>query len=249
MHLGGASDLLDEWLRNNAENYREKRKTADAEETPPSNFGSLNWPSTFAGGTLPSPKPPRPVENVITRWETKTRTGWTNSMTTLAGAVGHPVTFSAVNSAKGFLSNPLMIVTIEGAYGVEDDRATDIDRDAVLPSVESRRRDPGIVPVQAAMRHLRPIAAQREMQWTNTETGVEVRLTPEALRPETPWSPTRPDLVVIARNPDADELRVTWSLTAKGINDRLTGEATLRVDRDMGARSLLVTYLNKASKG
>lgn len=245
VHLAGGRDLLDQWIDQNANDYRTERQKEAVERraNPRRSFPGLDPPTAFVHADTT----PGPIEKVITKWEEKTRSNWLNTMHTLAGAVGEPVGFTVINSAKSFLSEPLMIVTIEGCYGVENEKFKDIDRYDVLPPVKPRSVTSLSMMVSPKLPHIRSIVAQREMKWKNTETGVEIKLAPEALRPETPWSPTSPNLVVVARDSDAEELRVTWSFTAKEINDRLSGEATLRVDRETGARALLVAYLSVAA--
>jgi len=247
VHLAGSRDLLEQWIDQNANNYRTERQEEAAERraNPRRSFAGIEPPTAF----VHTDATPGPVEKVIAKWEQRTRFNWRSTMHTLAGAVGEPVGFTVINSAMSFLSEPLMIVTIEGCYGVENDNVKDIDRYDVLPPVKPRPETFLSTIMPSSLRHIRSIVAQREVNWKNTETGVEIKLAPEALRPDTPWSPTSPNLVVIARDSDAEELRVTWSFTAKEINDRLSGAATLRVDRDTGARALLLAYLSATATG
>jgi len=93
-----------------------------------------------------------------------------------------------------------------------------------------------------SVKHLRAARRRQEIEWSNTESGVEVRLTPEALRPGTPWSPDLSDLIVIAGNADENALRLTWSLTAEGFGQQFTGETTLTVNRDTGVNGLYAIY-------
>jgi len=96
--------------------------------------------------------------------------------------------------------------------------------------------------MQVSIRHVRPVGHRQELEWRNTDSGIEVRLTPEALRPGTPWSPRDSDLVVIARSADSTTLRVTWTLTAEGLGEQFTGETTLSVDPAVGMRGLYERY-------
>jgi len=112
----------------------------------------------------------------------------------------------------------------------------------VFPPVEQRAKSL-VEQLQPSFKAVRPALHQREMEWHNTESGIQVRLPPEALRPSTPWSPRHPDLVVIARDEAGDSLRVTWSLTAEGIGEAFEGETTMPVDTQVGVHGLYKQFL------
>lgn len=58
--------------------------------------------------------------------------------------------------------------------------------------------------------------------WTNQGRDVEVTITPESFRPYAPWTSDQDDCVLLARDPGASSVTVTWVLTEDG-NDEVTG--------------------------
>ncbi|WP_156523438.1 hypothetical protein [Kocuria sp. ICS0012] len=68
------------------------------------------------------------------------------------------------------------------------------------------------------------------MEWENTHGGdVRIVLTPESLRPGTPWDTDEGELVILSTDPDAENLEIEWSITVEGSGNRLEGRATLPV--------------------
>ncbi|WP_328354813.1 hypothetical protein OG828_13315 [Streptomyces sp. NBC_00457] len=59
------------------------------------------------------------------------------------------------------------------------------------------------------------------MTWSNHGEDAEVVLTPESFRPNVPWTSDQDDYVIIARDPQASSVEVSWELTEDG-NDAVT---------------------------
>jgi len=237
--LHDANQMLEHLVSVLAEQHREERLERDARPDESANplLQSFNYPPY--GRTKPS-GPPGPVEEVLEAWERRTRSAWDQTIGVLAGAAWRPVGFTVLNSAASYLTSPLMIVTIDGAYGVEDEDLDAVDFDDVLPTVVPSTKS-WHDQMQASIGHVRP-AHRQELEWRNTDSGIEVRLTPEALRPGTPWSPRDSDLVVIARGAADNTLHGTWTLTAEGLGEQFAGELLLSVDPDVGVRGLYEQY-------
>lgn len=238
--LRDADEMLKDLIHAIAEEYRKERAGRGNRPLQP-DYSVLAAPSALYGPPKPS-APPKPVAEVLTAWEENTRSGWPRTLKKIAGAVLTPLGFTVSNSAASYLSNPLMIVTIDGAYGVEDEVLDDLDVEDVFPPVE-QRAESRADQVQRSLRLVRPAQYPREMEWHNTESGIQVHLRPEALRPSTPWSPRCPDLVVIARGEASDGLRATWSLTAEDLGEAFTGESAIPVDTQMGVRGLYDRFI------
>ncbi len=233
--LHDADEMFGKLTRVLAEKYREKRaESANRPQRP--NYPGAFLPHEHYGQPNLSGSP-KHVEEVLTAWKERAQSGWPQALEKIAGAVLAPLGFTVENSAASYLNNPLMIVTIDGAYGVDNERLDDLHFKDVLPPVEPRAKS-WVEQLQPSFKAVRPALHQREMEWHNTESGIQVRLHPEALRPSTPWSPRYPDLVVIARDEASDSLRVTWSLTAEGIGEAFEGESTLPVDTQVGVHGL-----------
>jgi len=235
-----ASETLEDVVSMQTEQYRKERAELDAQPRESSNPLLRDFNSPLYGRPKPS-GPPKPVEEVLKASERRTRSIWDQTIGMLAGAACQPVGFTVLNSAASYLTSPLMIVTIEGAYGVDGENPDDVDLDDVLPSVVPHTKS-WHEQMRVSIRHVRPAGHRQELEWRNTDSGMEVRLTPEALRPGTPWSPRDSDLVVIARIAGSNTLRGTWTLTAEGLGEQFTGETSLSVDRDVGVRGLYERY-------
>ena len=83
-----------------------------------------------------------------------------------------------------------------------------------------------------------------EVEWEDTSDGcVRIVLSPEALRPSTPWTSRDDELVIVSTDPDAKTLKVSWELTAEGVTKKITDSTTLPVRRVDDARTLLSEFL------
>lgn len=68
---------------------------------------------------------------------------------------------------------------------------------------------------------LRPLPRDYPVAWSNLGEDAEVVLTPESFRPNVPWTSDQDDYVIVARDPQASSVEVTWVLTEDG-NDAVT---------------------------
>ena len=76
------------------------------------------------------------------------------------------------------------------------------------------------------------------MSWSNLDDYAEVVLTPESFRPNVPWTSDRDDYVILAKDPQAASVTVTWVLTEDG-NDTVTrGEFQVRTAELIDAADL-----------
>ncbi|MEV5104750.1 hypothetical protein ACFQ7G_04030 [Streptomyces massasporeus] len=67
----------------------------------------------------------------------------------------------------------------------------------------------------------RPLPRGYPMTWSTHGEDAEVVLTPESFRPNIPWTSDQDDYVIIARDPQASSVEVSWKLTEDG-NDAVT---------------------------
>ncbi|MBP2410959.1 hypothetical protein [Brachybacterium fresconis] len=68
------------------------------------------------------------------------------------------------------------------------------------------------------------ISREREVHWRNVGEDVEIELSPDSFRPQKAWSIDHDELVVVARDPRAQGVQVTWSLTEEGSDDVTEGK-------------------------
>lgn len=147
----------------------------------------------------------------------------------LASVTAEPITFRLENLQATYLGKPEVVVLVHRARALDAWDAADIDADEILPQVEPHRKTYNFNSKQI-MRGIRPIGQRIDLEWENTRGGdVRIVLTPEALRPGTPWRTDEDELVILSTDPDADSLEVDWSLTVEGSGKRLEGKATLPV--------------------
>lgn len=147
--------------------------------------------------------------------------------------------FTIENRAASFLTNPEVRVTIRGARAITRQDAAHVELHEVLPHMD----DPNAsdwMRSQSNYRHLRAVRSHVDLTWDSQQDGtVNIILTPKALRPSTPWQSDDDELVLISLDPEADALEATWSLTAEGYGDRLTGSETIPVRQVVDVGQLL----------
>lgn len=68
---------------------------------------------------------------------------------------------------------------------------------------------------------LRPLARNYPVAWGSRGNNAEVVITPESFRPNTPWTSDQDDYVLVARDPEASSVQISWVLTEDG-NDIVT---------------------------
>lgn len=147
-----------------------------------------------------------------------------------------------VVSRDRFVAKPHLIVTFHDCESFDYRLADDADYSKVVEPIV-RRQDPygiGFDPsdLQIATRGY-PVG------WSNHGNNVEVTLTPESFRPNVPWTSDQDDYVLLARDPQADVVSVTWVLTEDG-NDAVTrGELKVSTGDLTDAADLLKTAFFK----
>lgn len=123
-----------------------------------------------------------------------------------------------VVSRDRFVAKPHLIVTFHDCESFDYRVADDADyRKVVEPIV--RRQDPYGIGFDPSGPQIAPRGYP--VGWTNHGNNVEVTLTPESFRPNVPWTSDQDDYVLLARDPQADVVTVTWVLTEDG-NDAVT---------------------------
>lgn len=212
------------WVEALTKDYRDSRTTEERGQGHKSNPWSINIPASIL-----TPGPRLEVEEQIREFRVRVDQGWAKGMDLLASATAEPITFRLENLEASFLGKPEVVVLVHRAKALDAWDAADIDADEILPQVEPHR-NPYDFNSKQMMRGIRPIGQRIDLEWENTRAGdVRIVLTPEALRPGTPWRTDEDELVILSTDPDADSLEVDWSLTVEGSGKRLEGKATLPV--------------------
>lgn len=185
-------------------------------------------------------------EDIIRRREERWWKRWPKCRENLYSATAERIRFAVENQVASYLSQPQIVVTINGARAVEPQDADDLKVHQVLPFEDEPGSRTG--PYGFALPDLVDYRAFRranpEIDWTdNLDGSVTVVLTPSALRPSTRWTSDDDELVLIALDPAATELSATWSLTAEGIGQRFDGEFIIPVQRVDDAVELMRAYV------
>jgi hypothetical protein len=211
-----------------AEAYRKEREASSGVDRSPGAAAAR----ALANSMFPSATGPvrrRSVDEVLAEWETEFRAKWNKSVDQLLAAMGPPLQFQVVNRAASYLSKPQLNITVQGAYGIEQEDPELVDFDELFPPVvqPTQQTPMGIYLPRPTISMASPMNS--EISWRNGADALHIELTPAALRPHTPWELDLSELVVVSRDTEVTELRVDWALTAEGLGDRFTGDSTLDV--------------------
>ncbi|OYN92552.1 hypothetical protein [Parenemella sanctibonifatiensis] len=141
-----------------------------------------------------------------------------------------------VLSHDRFVAKPHLIVTFHDCEVFDYRESDDADyRKVVEPIV--RRQDPYGIGFDPS--DLRIAARGYPVNWSNHGNNAEVTVTPESFRPNVPWTSDEDDYVILARDPQASAVVVTWVLTEDG-NDTVTrGELEVATGELTDAADLL----------
>jgi len=185
-------------------------------------------------GRLPMTAEEREAE--LVRWKRERPRRLRNGRDYFLG-VSLPAAGIRVVSRDRFVSTPQLIVTFHGCEAVAHRDAQRADWSKVVEPVV--RPQPFGLDLSSnddlALARLRgyPVA------WNNRSDDVVVELTPESFRPNVPWESDRDDYAVIARNPHAASVKVTWVLTEEQSDVTTTGELTLDTSNLIDAADLV----------
>jgi len=191
-------------------------------DNPPQQLGTLNFPNSSVMAYM-GDEPGR-----IDEWERERTNDWPERRLLLIGALGDGVRFNVSNSENAIpLVNPQIVVTLHSAQGVhwesDDDTTTaDVFPYPRLPSMFERISQAG---------NLRHIAVKSTtLDWSNPDADtLECVLTPESIRAGRGWVSDADELVIIATDPDATELKVDWVATFHGILGKFEGSTKIPV--------------------
>lgn len=139
-----------------------------------------------------------------------------------------------------FVAKPHLVVTFHDCEAF-DFRDEDADLDKVVEPVV-RSGDPFMLGSRLDPLRLQPRGYP--VAWENKNDDLEVMLTPESLRPDSPWSSEQDDYAVVARDPQASTVSVTWVLTEEGSDAVTRGKLTIPTREIVDAAELLRQVLS-----
>jgi hypothetical protein len=80
------------------------------------------------------------------------------------------------------------------------------------------------------------------VSWNNEGNDAFVKITPDSFHPEEPWESDHNDYVIVARDPAADTVKVSWTLTEEGNNEPTFGEFDATIHGKYNVRDLYRQY-------
>ncbi|WP_193554075.1 hypothetical protein [Rothia uropygialis] len=138
-------------------------------------------------------------------------------------------------SRDRFVAKPHLTVTFHGCELLHHLEPDDADFEKTVEPVVRRQPLPGPSFDPSALRFFPrgyPVA------WENRGEDAEVALTQESFRPNVPWTSDQDDFVIVARDPGASSVEVSWVLTEDGNDDGVTGEFRVPTDELVDAAEL-----------
>lgn len=135
--------------------------------------------------------------------------------------VGLPGVGIRAVSRDRFVAKPHLIVTFHDCEAFDHRDPDDADFEEVVKPVMRSQNPYG---AGFAVDALRLPTRGYPVAWSNRGDDAEVVLTPESFRPNQPWTSDQDDYVILARDPQASAVTVTWVLTEDG-NDAVTSGA------------------------
>lgn len=210
-------------------------------------FGSSFLPTVepFDIGVLPphlrqkKPKPPEPlsekeIQQRLAKYRDKLESRWPACRDYLAGTAWPALRVHIENQAESFLNDVQIILTFHGARGVDFEGMDNFEPLKVenpdwRPSVDEFGRV-AMPPLRLARRDDYPI------EWEHNDDGdLEVTINLARLRPHPAWrSESFGEDIVLVVDPEseADQITVTYTVTAQGYGTKYIGEPfTVDIER------------------
>jgi hypothetical protein len=205
------NQVLEELLENEEHSFLQR---ADRPET--GAFYPSLLPAQIFGGVKPMSAAQR--EEALARWQSKKADHIAQGRAHFLG-VALAGSGLRVTSHRRHIAKPQLTVTFHDCEVLDHVDPDDADYEkAVEPVVKAQQ------PFGAGLNFpiLRSIRGDYPVSWTNCEEDAEVTLSLDSLRPEGSWSSNQDDYVIVARNPEAADVEVSWTLTEDGSDDVTT---------------------------
>lgn len=232
-------DRLEEILERLHEYEEEQFRKQEEPAKNPLAATSTLLASSILGGTGPLSAKNR--EEALDAWRNELPEHITKGREHFIG-VGLPGAGIRVISRDRFVAKPHLIVTFHDCELFDHLATDDADYEKVVTPVVRRSRPFGTGFDHSA---LRPFPRGYPVNWSNRGEDAEVVITPESFRPNAPWTSDQDDYVVLARDPQASSVTVTWVLTEDG-NDAVTsGELRVPTADRIDAAGLFETVFLK----
>ncbi|MEV5602270.1 hypothetical protein AB0L33_12615 [Streptomyces sp. NPDC052299] len=205
-------DEILESLRGYEEEQFTKQPTVDGDTFA---LTSFRLASSVLGGREPMSAEER--EQALSAWRSKKAKHLAQGREYFLG-VGMPGAGVQVVSRDRFVAKPHLILTFHNCEILDYLDPNNADFEKMIEPV-LRPHDP--FPSSFDYSTIRLLPRDYPVSWNNHGEDAEVTLTPESFRPNVSWMSNQDDYVIIARDPQASTVEVSWKLTEDG-NDAVT---------------------------
>jgi hypothetical protein len=178
----------------------------------------------------------------LEQWKKDRPANLQNGRERLLGAA-LPGTGIRVLSHGRSIERPQLIVTFHDCEAFMYEEADDVGWDELVEPIEQPTGSAAVTAYRPRMMNIRP--ANRSVDWATRGQDVVVTIAPESFRPDTPWSTDLDDHVVVARDPEASAVVVTWALTEAGSDKRSTGGCEVSTDEPLDGVDLVKRLIGK----
>lgn len=189
---------------------------------------------------IEKPKPPEPLSDAeiqerVDTYRAELETRWPACRDYLAGTAWAALRVHIDNQAESFLNDVQIILTFHGARGVDYEGMDSFKFEKVRDPAWRPPSDPRFGPVAIPM----PRLARRDdypVEWRHDDDGdLELTINLAKLRPHPVWrsESVGDDIVlVVDHEADANEITVTYTVTAQGYGKEFIGDPfTVAVER------------------
>lgn len=227
----GRVDRVDE-LMNRLYAFEEERFSVTPEPVRSTSLLSITPPNFFG-----SPEPRTAADRAarLDSWRNEKSTNIAEGREHFLG-VALPGAGIRVVSRDRFVAKPHLIVTFHDCEALEFHEADDADFEKV---VEPIVRQSSRYMLGPDLSDYRITPRDYPVNWTSQGHDVEVTITPDSFRPNAPWTSDQDDYVLLARDPKASSVTVTWVLTEEGNDEVTRGEFTAQAADLVDAGDLL----------
>jgi hypothetical protein len=235
-YLDDGDDLLDRLVH--AEQIQLEEEAQKLRDNPPdpNNYKFLVAPAIRSLGYDVSDEPTQPktaeeIEQHLDAFESDLEGHWQESLDYLAGVSWPAVRFRVANGAQSFLNNVQIVVTFDGAEGVEHNYVEGFQFEKVI--------DPDWRPVDSFGQHTytdfkRALPSDYPIKWRNVDGNLRVRITLRELRPTPPWESEEDcgeDVVLVLRDTELETVSATYTVTADTYGEVFEGTLKIPVER------------------
>lgn len=181
---------------------------------------------------MEKPKPPEPlsddeIQQRVDAYRAELEDRWPACRDYLAGTAWPALRVHIDNQAESFLNDVQIILTFHGARGVDFEGMDDFEFEKVRDPDWQPSSDPRFGRVAVPI----PRLARRDdypIEWRHNDDGdLEVTINLVRLRPHPVWrteSVGEDIVLVVEPDTDADEITVTYTVTAQGYGKEFVGE-------------------------